>query len=1040
MMSGGVAGPSHQTLPSIHQLTGTAAPTTSYNHAPQIHHNPNPNPTQGQTHLQNLPRSPQDVGRPPPQPRQPPPAPVQPHAQAQPPPPYNSPYSHSPTLPNVLPPQTLARKIPSPSTVLPSPAPSDGGGPPAAESASPLDIHAQPSPDAMFMEGVRQAAGARVGHKRLSDAPVQPQRVNTDKRMRQVAPYAAPAPANSHPLPSLQQPQYPSPNMIAPSHPPTPVLSHHAEIIDRRMSGNGNPVVPSQLPTPAPSHRAEIPSRRTSGNWNPHVPGNESSRQNRGALEQQWYSKDYCMRRVEAHRQKFMLADSFPWDEKRLGVVQKAVLEDDWTFLMTNQVYCVASWYREHLPPSLRDHPTLPHAVKFLNEILGSNSPLSQSALAFFAEFPLPIAGLASLYPKRYKEVELVVLNFFDRSFRWSTLKAECVNRGYPPLMRELVNDLGIVSPILQRIVFTSALRHIWESLKNPDSQLQERFEAQALGIMEANQRDFHVQPNAESAHVPEVEKMLRAQEKSKWGIPLYRWSQAHRVPPTRPPTTTTTPTTTPTTTTNAPPPQMNGQPSAPSGQIQHQNSRQQQLRQQLLLQQQQPRQLQEQQNRVVTTATTTATQRFSPTIHAQAISRPMSTVNAPRLSNHPGALRPRGRPRLHQNQPRPQSFSVSQQPAPHSRPLFPRAGHNLPQQRLPDPSRFALHQAYLRGATMHAQPAGTPLYQHVKDYLKEPLRLRDAGHKIEKWTFNVSREEMQAIPKNQETAPGAPPTRIVTGCMLRLRCVKWPSSTLPDEHKWTVADTSWIPNSYFVFNGEHLQQRKKLHHGKDMPIDLTPYVHEGENVLEIAINRRPDDNSYLDYLVAIEVLGFKSRADIVDECRNRRHISATESESHIRKKLSSSTPAGGDDDSDDEIAIVESSLSVSLVDPFSASKMCDIPVRGSACLHYDCFDLETFLQTRKLFGGNVSAPDTWKCPICNGDARPQHLVVDGFMERVRDELVSQGLPNTRAIILDQHARWKPKAEVLEGVAERDSPDRDAHAVMTADNVIDLSD
>ena len=108
------------------------------------------------------------------------------------------------------------------------------------------------------------------------------------------------------------------------------------------------------------------------------------------------------------------------------------------------------------------------------------------------------------------KELEMVTLNFFDRSFRWATLKKECVGRVMPPLMRELVHDLGIASPILQRIVFTSALRHIWESLQNPNPQAQERFEAQALAIMDANQTDFYSQQNSGPAHIPDVEKKLR--------------------------------------------------------------------------------------------------------------------------------------------------------------------------------------------------------------------------------------------------------------------------------------------------------------------------------------------------------------------------------------------------------------------------------------------------------------------------------------------------------------------------------------------------
>lgn len=333
-------------------------------------------------------------------------------------------------------------------------------------------------------------------------------------------------------------------------------------------------------------------------------------------------------------------------------------------------------------------------------------------------------------------------------------------------------------------------------------------------------------------------------------------------------------------------------------------------------------------------------------------------------------------------------------------------------------------------------------LYQFVTGFLKPPLRLAEAGHKIEKWAFSLSRTDLQSIPKDVSDVVGAPPTRAVdeNAHLLRIRCIKWISTELPNEHMWATADTSWIPYSYFTFNGTTLQQRKKLHHGKDLPIDITSLVKEGENILEIAVMRQRNDDAYLKYLVAIELVGIKNHQTILRNCQNINRIDAATTLRHITQKLSSA----GDDD---EIAIVESNVTINLFDPFSASKVCDIPVRGKACLHYDCFDLETFLQTRKR-KGDASVADQWRCPICNGDVRPQHLIADGFLQEVRDKLAQQGLLRTRAIIVDQDGSWKIKPEVRDSnsVQDRGSPDEDPvptnrrKSTSAQAEVIDLSD
>ena len=162
----------------------------------------------------------------------------------------------------------------------------------------------------------------------------------------------------------------------------------------------------------------------------------------------------------------------------------------------------------------------------------------------------------------------------------------------------------------------------------------------------------------------------------------------------------------------------------------------------------------------------------------------------------------------------------------------------------------------------------------------------------------------------------------------------------MPRDEQWAVADNSWIQWSTFSLNGHPLEFRKKLHYGKDLPIDLTPLVTKGENILDVSVMSNSDDHNYRNYLIAAEFLGVMTRQSI-DKRLREKTVDAQTVIGNIKRKLSGSLT------DNDEIVLMESTLTVNLRDPFSASKICDTPVRGKTCLHNDCFDLDTFLETR---------------------------------------------------------------------------------------------
>jgi hypothetical protein len=352
---------------------------------------------------------------------------------------------------------------------------------------------------------------------------------------------------------------------------------------------------------------------------------------------------------------------------------------------------------------------------------------------------------------------------------------------------------------------------------------------------------------------------------------------------------------------------------------------------------------------------------------------------------------------------------------------LLPRPGVRQQQQREPVPPRLSLHQAHLRSPTLQASRLSPAVNYFWQGFVAEPQRVTNANNEIQKLSFRLHAKELATLARLLPTPSGAPERRAISEVskMIRLRCVKWPQGERPPDHDWAVAPNSWIPHSYFKFNGVSLQLRKKLHNGKDKPVELTGLVREGLNALEVAVMSSANDTKHRDYLLAIEYLGALSNAKIKQRCQEQA-VSAAKTISDIKRKLSSGTI-----DDDDDMVVVESTLTINLRDPYSASKMCDTPVRGRACLHNECFDLDTFLETRKKKGDDVTTADQWHCPICKADARPHTLIIDEFLVEVREELARRGALDTRAIEVDKEGRWRPKVEERDphGVQDPDTPE-----------------
>ncbi len=325
-----------------------------------------------------------------------------------------------------------------------------------------------------------------------------------------------------------------------------------------------------------------------------------------------------------------------------------------------------------------------------------------------------------------------------------------------------------------------------------------------------------------------------------------------------------------------------------------------------------------------------------------------------------------------------------------------------------PNPTSSALHQAHIRSPTLKsvdgdgATDISTKLYPYVAKLALTPQTMT-AGSRNFFWSFQVPKVDFEKIPSDAPAPHGAPPIREVQSGsqMYRIRCVNLHSSKAhTNESDWAILPSVWPRHLFVEINGVHLNLRRKQHHGKDLPIDITPHVKEGLNKVIVSLVGPSKQDDHTQYALAVENI------DVVDH-RRALELAVPVPAHEITELIKASlTSKPGDDD---DLTVVDDTITIDLIDPFSA-RIFDMPVRSLACRHRECFDHEIYLQTR--LSKWPSMVDEWRCPMCGADARPQNLIVDCFLAEVREELTRQNWLDTKTIVIEEKGTWRPKAEV----------------------------
>jgi zinc finger MIZ domain-containing protein len=363
--------------------------------------------------------------------------------------------------------------------------------------------------------------------------------------------------------------------------------------------------------------------------------------------------------------------------------------------------------------------------------------------------------------------------------------------------------------------------------------------------------------------------------------------------------------------------------------------------------------------------------------------------------------------PMFYQSQPQllPDLGSV---PRPPARPLFPPPGHVRSSRDMPNPIPSALHQVRARSPNLtcvntEGKFDNTATYfTFVRRVAVMPQRLT-AGQRYFKWTSEIDKENLQLLAQESDGPDGAPPSRLIRAGLqtCRVRCIKVSHLDEISESDWVIAETVWPNGTAILLNGTALELRKKVHYGKDLPVDITKYIMEGMNEFSVAFTR-PNQNDAVNYAVGLERIETIDSKNIYDKVPR---LDAADALRRIAEQSASVDP---------DIEIVTSAVIVDLTDPFT-SRIFVLPVRGKTCRHNQCFDLHVFLQTRGSKAGHPCVPEQFRCPICGSDARPHFLLVDLFFVKVREELQRMNRLDVKAILLDDQGSWKIKEEENNG-------------------------
>lgn len=839
-----------------------------------------------------------------------------------------------------------------------------------------------------------------------------------------------PMPIQSMQVSSMEHPNIsttispPAPLAVTQLSTPTPLPVVDSVVPSKRASIGDQPVARRtrsrtdatiQLPTPSPHNEPILPQDSTS--WI------------------QRYNAAMCALQSTKRR----TIDQEPViDSQRLDLFRDACNIDDVFYITTHAILCIwGSGQRGLLDPlSLTDEQWA--GVGILNIILGSWRHLTKEVANMFLQFADPSSRFNStLFLNPNLERVKVFLSFLNARFMY--VRSLAINRGYPPHPQEVRSWFHLPSLILQRAIYISILRDM-----SPDNH----YTAMALNAF--HQQVIAPTPFNSDQHLSQIwssrfsilkghhaQNILIARQAAQLlhQHPHTVIQQRHVLPSQYThPATPSLPGTAPAQ--NARPTPVDGPNDVARPHFVNQSSSSQgiNLPPSVMnpiapLPSPSPQFMHAPQHFEISAGIGPFTplqyhNQAVPTAmqyHAYAPPSRQTTATSTMRNQRPGAVGPpRTAPPMWDHSRQPQATHVRGQPqtpsAARAQPdrFFPHdRRHILPQLAQPAPGRTAIHQAEIHSPNYDRNLGSSDeepfrYYRYVEDIIMMPTRI-DSSSGLISWKVELPSKLM--ADKVHRTTVGEFGLRrcLVSdgSTQFRLKCIKQELSAVldgrSDEHS-AAAPNTWPKFLSVSINDDFkVDFRRKAHYGVDISTDVTDLLHDGSNDVKVCANFTPQEENLV-YYVGLEIIRIASHKKVAS-------MPQLIPSKNIKSSILHALSRKGQED--DDLVIVDPVISIDLVDPFM-SKLWARPVRGNECQHRECFDLEAFLlsRTSRVKGSAMTNPDQWKCPICKKDARPQKLVIDGFLLEVRAQLDAQDLLDTKAILVKEDGSWEVKSDV----------------------------
>lgn len=675
----------------------------------------------------------------------------------------------------------------------------------------------------------------------------------------------------------------------------------------------------------------------------------------------------------------------------RVRLLEQAVKERDYVFLVIHQLCSMRLWPIGLVPHGVRDAGQASGCNLFLQMTVG-NEQIGSDTLRLFADFPYPMESTSTDLIRFAGNFEGAARFLHRFGGAHAVLLHRCIARRFPPLIQELLNHLHMASQILQQLTFRSIRRsmfpeyqddehstrldHVFQTsqrhyaeyqLANRLRQDSSRIAQQLLEVPRRyleiiSARDNHLLPDGTSNYrlpttqlppsplvlsQPEICTQLMqnggyaiGQQPVDQGItrqgPISRVSVAHL------PRNSTTP--------------MEQQSVAnfPTVSAVHTSSDQ----------------------------TVRSLSRCSPAV---CYPSPPQILSSERTSRVIGKAL--GLPLQGSFAPVPSTIN-NYHPRPSSRPIS----------RLNASHPVDVNGPILAPADVQTE-RGQRLHRMVTTLLVDPWMVAVPRAATVNKAFEIPNFEAD-VKKSSSHSRGAPLRYLIKeGAKLyRIRCIKISESerfNLSHENFFSRS-TVWPANLTIKLNTKKLGIRRKTYHGPDLPADVTSILHDGKNFINIhhAPNTKivSEGANRFHYAFGIELVVVTSSSEIM----RMAVANPFRAEEVLAQICAHLCPVEANSQSDDLAVLAPESLILSIRDPLS-QRVIKLPARSRACAHRECFDLETFISSRrslepvpdteKPWENRPSSPEHWRCPICKADARPALLGVDEWLKGVIQEI-----------------------------------------------------